>query len=695
MDLPRRPRLVLCRRNQTLRRTCPFLLSTCKLRQLFWIIVFASLVSRTQAQKEPDLTQKSLEDLMNVEVTSVSRKGQKTSQAAAAVFVISRQDIARSGATNIPELLRMVPGVEVAQLDNHTWAISVRGFNGQESNKLLVLVDGRTVYNPIFAGVFWDSQNIPLDTIERIEVIRGPGAAVWGDNAVNGTINIITRPAKDTQGGYISGAAGTLGGFPETVRYGGSAGRIGSYRVYAEGFDLKSQRALGGGSGLDDWQLIHGGFRTDTSLNPRDSLTAEGEVYHGNGGEQAYTPVTLYPPATATVALRDRYSGWNMLSRWTRVESSQSQTSLQAYFDRTTRGDTTYSLGINTFDLDFQQHIGWGRRQDLVWGGGYRVSSDATAPTIRISFTPHNRVLQLFSLFGQDEVALDADRLFLTVGARLEHNSYTGFDLEPSVQLVWQPEARSMYWASASGADRTPARSDRDIRVDYQALPGPAGLPILISDFGSPEQKNEQLIAFEAGYRHTWSDKLSLDATAFFNQYHDLESVEPMPTRLESDPAPVHLLIPFEFGNGLYGETHGFEAFANWKPASFWTLSPGYSFLTVHIHRFAYSQDTTDGPGTEGGVPNHQAMLRSQVMLPNHLQWNTSAFFVDRLAAVAVPSYTRMDSGLTWQRWERWSVSVMGQNLLRASHQEFAGPDSSVLPGLMRRDVYGRISWAF
>ena len=231
--------------------------------------------------------------------------------------------------------------------------------------------------------------------------------------------------------------------------------------------------------------------------------------------------------------------------------------------------------------------------------------------------------------------------------------------------------------------------------MNFQALPGSGGIPILVSDFGNPEQKNERLFAFESGYRHTWSDKLTLDATAFFNQYHDLESVEPMPTRMESSPAPVYLLVPFQFGNGLHGETYGFEAFANWKAASFWTLSPGYNYLTMQIHRSAYSQDTTSGPGTEGGVPKHQAMLRSQVMLPDHLQWNTSAFFVDRLRAVAVPSYTRLDSGLTWQRWERCSMSVIGQNLLRASHQEFAGPDSSVLPGLVRREVYGRISWAF
>jgi len=643
----------------------------------------------------PDLTRKSLEDLMNIEVTSVSKKEQKTSQAAAAIFVISREDVRHSGALNIPDLLRMVPGLDVTQIDAGKWAISARGFNGQYSNKLLVLVDGRTVYSPIFAGVFWDSQNVPLESIERIEVIRGPGAAVWGSNAVNGVINIITLSAGDTQGGHIDAGAGNASTGPEAIRYGGKARNLGAYRVSAEGFHVDALPTLTGVDGQDDWRLVHGGFRTDTTLSARDSLTTEGELYQGNAGEIAYIPVSLMPPENANVALRDRYTGWNLLARWNHTISPDSATSLQVYFDRTSRGDSTYSIGLDTFDVDFQHHISLGARQDIVWGLGYRISSDDIDSDLRISATPQNRNTQLFSSFAQDEIAILPDRVHLSLSARLEHNDYTGFDLQPSARLVWTPDNRNSIWGAVSHADRTPARSDTDLRVNYLALPGPGNLAMLVSFFGNPNEKNEQLTAFETGYRTTLSSRLSLDSTVFYNRYHDLTSVEPEAMSLEASPAPTHLLMPSSFGNGLHGETHGIEAFANWKMATFWTLSPGYAFFSMHLHPFAGSQDTTSAAGTEGSTPDHQGQLRSSVSLPWNLHWNASAYFVNRLPALSIPSYTRFDTGLTWPVGERVSLSLVGQNLLKDFHPEFSGPDSSVQSGLMRRAAYGKITWSF
>ena len=300
----------------------------------------------------------------------------------------------------------MVPGLDVAQIDTSKWAISARGFNGQYSNKLLVLIDGRAVYTPIFAGVFWDSQNVPLDTIERIEVIRGPGAAVWGSNAMNGVINIITRNSADTQGGYLSAGIGNITTGSETLRYGGRIRGLGAYRVYAEGFHYDSLPTLDGLNGKDDWRLVHGGFRADSVLSAKDSLITEGEMYRGNAGEMATTPISLTPPVTETIALDDVYSGWNLLSRWSHTISPRSQTSLQIYFDRTNRDDTTYALGVNTFDIDFQHHVAVGTRQDVVWGLGYRVSADDTVPTLRIVFTPQDRNLHLFSSFVQDEITV-------------------------------------------------------------------------------------------------------------------------------------------------------------------------------------------------------------------------------------------------------------------------------------------------
>lgn len=671
-----------------------YLWQYCTRAHVIAVFLVASSVALCEQTAQPDLTQKSLEDLMNVEVTSVSKKEQKMSQAAAAIFVISPDDIHRSGATDIPDLLRMVPGVEVAQLNGSVWAISARGFNGQESNKLLVLIDGRTVYSPIFAGVFWDAENVPLDSIERIEIIRGPGAALWGANAVNGVINIITKAAANTQGAYVVAGAGSLGTTPEMVRYGGKMGR-GAYRAYAEGFHTRAQYAPGGTSGHDDWNLAHGGFRADLQTGARDSLMAEGEIYRGDAGELASVPVSIAPPVTSTLALRDSYSGWNLLTRWSRTISSKSDTALQVYFDRSSRGDSSYSFDLNTFDIDFQHHFAWQSRQDFVWGLGYRFTDNDADATYRISFTPGNRELQLFGAFAQDEITLVPERLFTTVGVRLEHNTYSGFNTEPSIRLAWTPNKNNMFWSSVSGADRTPSRSDTDIRVNLEAIPSGSPLPLLVSYFGNPNQKNEHVNAFEAGYRNTVSKALSVDATAFFNRYHDLESVEPGAVVVETDPAPEHLLLPWRFANGLYGETHGFEAFANWKPTSFWTLSPGCTYLTVHVHRFKTSQDVVEGPDTEGGTPNQQAELRSHLNLRRGLGWDANGYFVGRLAALSVPSYTRLDSSLTWQAGERLSFSAVGQNLLRDHHMEYSGPDSSVQSGLIRREAFARVTWSF
>jgi len=657
------------------------------------IYLVIALPSQSLAQV-PDLTSTSLEDLMNLKVTSVSKKEQKISQAPAAVFVISSDDIRRSGALNIPDLLRMVPGLEVAQLDASRWAISTRGFNGQFSNKLLVMIDGRTVYTPVLAGVFWDTQNLPLESIDRIEIIRGPGAAVWGANAVNGVINILTKPADATQGGFASTGGGNVAWAPEDISYGGKLGKRASYRLYADGFRYAASPNPGGGSGHDDWNFVQGGFRADSKISQNDSVLAEGQGYHGNAGEMVSMPMSLWPPVTATVPLREQYSGWNVLTRWNHTFSAQSDTSLQVYFDREARDDSSYGLGLNIFDANFQHHFAWTSRHDFIWGLGYRLGSDDLTQTLRIVYTPQARSTQLFSAFAQDAITLWPDKVVVSVGARVEHNDYTGFNLQPTARVVWTPDHKQMFWGAVSGADRTPARSDTAIRVNYAALPGP-GLPVLVSIFGNPKFKNEHLNAFEGGYRGTWTSKLSGDMTVFYDRYSHLVSVEPGATTIEMNPAPVHLLVPSTFGNALYGETHGIEAFANWRVTNAWTLSPGYSFLATHLHMEPTSHDTVTVSGTQGGVPDHQAQLRSSYALPWRLQLNSSAYFVNRLPAQAIPSYTRLDADLTWKMGERVSIDLVGQNMLHDHHMEYSGPDSSVQSTLIRRDAYAKVVWFF
>ncbi len=510
-----------------------------------YLVWFALAWIAGEAQNAPaDLTSLKIEDLMDVDVTSASKKEQKMSKVSAAIFVITQEDIQRSGATDIPDLLRMAPGLDVAQINPSTWAISARGFNGEYSNKLLVLIDGRTVYSPLFSGVYWDAQDLPLNSIERIEIIRGPGASVWGTNAVNGVINIITKSARETQGGFAQAEAGNVEHAAGMVRYGGTIGAHAAYRLFADGFEVGHFITPDHQNGRDDWYLFNGGFRADADISSRDSLTMEGEGTQGNAGELATFVATLYPPVNATRALRDRFSGWSVLSRWMRVLSPNSETSLQVYFDRSTRGDPTYGIGLNTFDIDFQHHVPWGRRQDLVWGLGYRLNSDEIAATLQISASPARLNTQIFSSFVQDEIAIAPDHLHASLGIKLEHNYFNGWNAQPTARMTWTPNDRATLWAAISGAQRTPSRGETAIRVNENDFPGPDNLTILVSVFGNPAQKNERLTATEAGFRKALSDRLSFSSTAFFNQYHDLRSGEPAPTRLEADPPPCTCWSP-------------------------------------------------------------------------------------------------------------------------------------------------------
>ena len=660
------------------------------------LVLLVCTLTATHAQNaEPDLTTLQIEDLMNVDVTSASRKEQKLSEVPAAVFVITKEDIQRSGATNIPDLLRMVPGLEVAQINPSTWAISARGFNGQYSNQLLVLIDGRTVYTPIFSGVYWDAQDVALELIERIEIIRGPGAAIWGANAVNGVINIISKNAKDTQSGMATVSGGTLEHGSGELRYGGRLGGHRVYRIFADGFQMGHYLTPDHQNGQDDWYRFHGGFRLDADVSGKDSLTIEGEALRGNEGERDASIISVGPPVNGILDLRSVFSGWNVLARWKRVLSPGSETSLQVYFDRSNRLNETYAFGLNTLDLDFQHHWNWSRRQDLVWGLGFRNNADDTAATLRVLFSPPDLTTQIYSAFVQDEIAIRPNHLYINLGTKFEHEYYNGFNLQPTARIRWSPDDRDMLWAAISAAQSTPSRVQTSVRFNYAAYPGPGGLPILISLFGNPNLENERLTATEAGFRKQWSTVLSFEATAFFNQYRDLTTEETGSQVLEADPPPEHLLVPTYLGNLMHGETHGMEAFANVRLANRWTLSPGYTFLAAHLHANVGGTDLTAAPETEGGSPRHQAELRSEMNLPRHWEWTTLAYFVGRLTAPGIPSYTRLDTNLTWQVSDKISLGLVGQNLLRNLHQEYAGPDLTVLPSLVRRSGYARLTWRF
>jgi iron complex outermembrane receptor protein len=641
------------------------------------------------SSEESDLTKVNIEDLMNMEVTSVSKKEQKLSQVAAALFVITQEDIRSSGALNIPDLLRMVPGLDVAQINANTWAISSRGFNLQFANKLLVLIDGRAVYTPLFGGVNWDTQDVPLEDIERIEVIRGPGGTVWGANAVDGVINIITKKAADTQGGLVTGGGGTLAQEFGTLQYGGHMDDT-SYRVFLKYLNDDHLTDLNGQNGEDDWHLLHAGFRADTTLSRKDSLTTQGDIYTGDEGSIIVHSV-LSPVENINVERLAPLSGGDVMTRWDHIFSTRSDMTLQFYFDRYARDGPEANEVRNTFDINFQNHIVVGDRQDFIWGAEYRHSADETVGTIDQAFVPANEAGELFNAFLQDQVALKPDRMALYFGSRIENSYFSGFDYEPSARFAWTPSDRRTFWAAVSRASRTPTQRDIGIDAVLAALPGPSEVALL----GNPNIKSEHVIAYQLGYRAQPTERLSIDLTVFLNNYHDLESAQILPSFFDPNSVPPVTVFPETYGNRMYGMTEGFEASVKWKATSRWTLRPSYSFLEMHLHTEPGTQDSTSVEDAQGSNPGNQAQLRSHVELSSSFAWDTNAYFVGPLPAQFVPSYTRLDSQLTWQLRERLEVNLTGQNLLRDHHVEFNDQFQSVNSSEVKRSAYVKLSWLF
>ena len=659
------------------------------------LLLALSLAISARAQNPPeDLSKLSVEDLMNVEVTSVSKKEQKVSQTAAAIFVITQDDIHRSGANNIPDLLRMVPGVNVAQINSNIWAISVRGFDGEFSNKLLVMLDGRIVYLPTFSGVFWDVLDLPLEDIQRIEVIRGPGGATWGANAVDGVINIITSKASESRGGIVVAGVGNLDQGFGTLQYGGTAGKNTDYRAFAKYFNEYHLPALQGNNGGDGWHILRGGFRVDSSLSAKDDLSVTGDMYSSRTGDIGGTVNSIASPAVQAEFSESNTTGGYVQTDWTHRQSERSDTSLQVSFDRYRRNDALRETR-NTLDLDFSHHFRWGSRQDVVWGVGYRYSSSSTDGNLFFSLKPPDLNTQLFSAFVQDEFALIPQRLSLIVGAKVEHNYFTGFGVMPTLRATWALHEHQMVWAAISRALRTPSEIDTASQLTVNGFVPPSGPPILIRIVGNPVFQDEQEITYEAGYRIQPYDRLSLDLTAYYNSYSQLQTSEPEPSFSETDPPPPHIIMPLNYENLMRGETHGVEAFATWKITSRWTLTPAYAFEEIHLHLDPSSQDTMSVAADEGSSPRQWARVGSHVSLVHNLAWDVSANFVGRLANPAVSSYTRIDSQFTWHLREHLFASLVGQNLARDHHIEFLNTAGTGFSNYMKRSGYVKLTWRF
>jgi iron complex outermembrane receptor protein len=650
-------------------------------------------------QSVPDVTSMSLEDLMNMQVTSVSKRTQKVADAAAAVFVITQEDIRRSGATSIPDALRMVPGLEVAQIDQNKWAIGSRGFNGRFDNKLLVLIDGRSVYTPLFSGVYWNVQDVVLEDVDRIEVIRGPGATLWGANAVDGVINIITKSAKATQGGLVSAGAGSQEATAETVRYGAKVKDSTYYRVYGKYYDWYPSIDPAGVTASDGWHALRGGFRVDSNVTTRNSVTVQGDLYHDNFGETLTVPTLTSPTFWSTYPNNGRESGGDLLGRWNH-SFSRSSTSLQMYYDRTNIADpTVFGDQESVYDVDFQHDIHLGESQELVWGLGYRSIRDSNGSSFTVALLPDHSNLNQYSAFVQDEVSLLDNRMHVTVGSKFEHNPFTGFEFEPNVRVLGTLTNKQSVWAAVSRAVRTPALTEEGLQLNEAVIPPGvpplnSPLPVVEAIFGSRQFGSEDLLAYEVGYRVQATNSFSLDLAAFYNNYTNLRSAEPGAPILVGSPVPSYVVLPFVASNKMSGGTYGIEPFAEWKILPRWKLMGSYSFLRMNIHKNANSLDPT--PDLPNGLsPRHQYNLRSSLDLPKHFEQDLMLRYVDKLPGLNIPSYYSLDLHIGWKPVSQVQLSFGAQDLLNSQHLEFIPEFINTLPTQVRRTFFGSIAWTF
>jgi iron complex outermembrane recepter protein len=629
---------------------------------LLWLVASkAGLAEAQQATPFDALSGMSLEELSNVQVTSVSKSAEPLSQAAAAIYVISHDQIVRSGATSIPEALRLAPNLLITQLSASNYVIEARGLGGNPgdqnfANKVLLLIDGRSVYSPLYSGIYVDAQEVMLQDIDRIEVISGPGATLWGANAVNGVINIVTRSAQRTQGGLVDAGAGNLEQ-KVSARYGAALDDTTAIRVYGTAFRQGAEQLAAGVSAEDAWRKVQGGFRLDRNLL-RDSVTVQGDVYRASEDQL------------------DQYaglvSGANVLTRWDH-RGDQSDLQVQAYYDQTERFSPVGSgaFVLNTYDLEVQQSINAGAAQKIVWGAGERVNVYGITNTSTFLFEPSNRALSLGDLFAQDTITLAAP-VKLTAGLKAEDDPYSGWALLPDLRLSYQPNAATLIWAAGSRAIRSPTPFDDDV---VEKL----GTRVYL--VGNPQFQSEKLSAYEVGWRAQAGPTLSLSITGFYNVYDDLRTIE---------LASSTQVLPLHWGNLMAGDTYGVGAWAQWQVTDIWRLSPGVVALHEHFH-FSPGASGLLGVAQAGDDPSSHATLSSSLDLPRNLTLDATLRYVGALPNPALPSFVELDARCGWHVSRSLDLSVGGTNLLHAHHLEYATPAGE----LIARRIMAQGQWRF
>lgn len=631
-------------------------------RRIATLLGFVSLWATGTAAEEvrsaEDLKHMSLDELLETKVISMSRTLEDWTVAPTAIAVLTQEEIRRSGAVTLPDTLRLATGLHVARGNGSGYAISARGFNSSAGNKLQVLLDGRSLYTPLFSGVFWEIQDTMLEDLDRIEVVRGPGATLWGANAVNGVINVVSKSARDTQGMLLLGGGGSEERAFGGLRYGGQAGESTYYRVYGKYQSRDEQSLAGGGGAGDSMEQEQGGFRVDSEVSGNNTLTFQGDAYHNFSG----------------LLGRDdaEHFGGNALGRWTHVFTDSADLQVQLYYDRSVR-DVPFQFREDrtTVDLDVQQHFAAGERNSLVVGANYRNSADETGTDGTFRFDPPNRTIELVSAFVQDELALVPERLTLYAGSKFEHNGFTGFECQPSGRIAYTPTRRQTVWAAVSRAVRTPARAD----VDTRFVPVPANGVVVIR--GNPDFESEDVIAYELGYRAEVHPRLLVDVAGFYNVYDHLRT--------------LHVTPPLVVANEREGETWGAEIELKFQATDWWRLSAGYAWLHEALRFKPGSNDPTLG-SLEANDPEHLASFHSTMDLPGNVELDCIIRYVDRLPNPRIPGYVAVDLRLAWLPRPNLELAMIGRNLVDDRHPEF-GVGAS--PPEVQRSVYGKVTWRF
>jgi iron complex outermembrane receptor protein len=642
----------------------------------------------TAEERASDLAALSIEELMDLEIISVGRKPQKIADAASAVYVITQEDIRRSGLMSIPEILRMAPGLQVAQITSNRWAITSRGFNSLAARFLLVLVDGINVYSPTFSGVNWDEIDTLIEDIERIEIIRGPGATMWGADAVNGVINIITKSARTTTGGKLTAGGGNYEEGFGSVRYGGKLGENGDYRAYVKYFNRDSYQDPPGDDISDRWHSGRAGFRVDWNKGNNDALTVQGDFYNGHERETLQRTF-LSPPYSTRETNTVELSGGNLLARWNRIISDTSDMQLQLYYYRTVRDDVLYRDTLNRFDADFQQRFRLLTRHDIVWGLRYNFEDHNLRDSPAVTFDPDRRRLNFFSGFFQDEITLVEDQLHLILGTKVEHNDYTGFEIQPSGRLLWKPHHNHALWAAISRSAKTPNRINRDFElhwvVERRGFLLTDVMGISNSDFDS-----EECIAYELGYRAHFSPVISMDLATFYTEYHDMLDYKIAGITFARNP--LRMVIPITQVNALYGHTYGTEIALTYQMSPWWKLSASYTLLKLDLRSHVDSSEPDD---RERGSPENQFQMHSFLTLPWNMEFDTALYYVDHLGSRDIPSYVRLDARIGWQPTSGMRISLALQNLLDNRHPEYKTQVMGLQHSEVPRSIYLKTTWLF